>query len=137
MNNFTNRLLFKLLAAALFILALSSGVTAQSSSAQSSQSSASQGGAQQQTIEGCLIREEHAVYLQPRDAQKTRLNAGDQDLDSHMGQDVRLSGSRQNASAASSTSSGDDNSEFLVTHVDVVAKTCPADIQKQIDKDKK
>ena len=69
-------------------------IAAQSSdsSAQTSQSSTQDNS--QQTIDGCLVREEHAVYLMPASGDKTQVSAGDQDLNSHMGEEVRLKGNQ-------------------------------------------
>jgi FlaG/FlaF family flagellin (archaellin) len=119
-------------------------ITAQStdSSAQTSQSSTQDNS--QQTLDGCLVREEHAVYLMPASGDKTQLSAGGQDLNSHMGEEVRLSGnqggsqaSQSSASSSSAGSSTGDDNKFVVTKVDVVAHTCPAEIQNRIDQDKK
>src|ERR1700704_5683056 len=62
------------------------------SSAQTSQSSTQDNS--QQTLDGCLVREEHAVYLMPASGDKTQVSAGGQDLDSHMGEEVRLKGNQ-------------------------------------------
>lgn len=111
------------------------------SSAQTSQSSTQDNS--QQTLDGCLVREEHAVYLMPASGDKTQVNAGGQDLNSHMGEEVRLSGNQggsqasQSASSSSAGSSTGDDNKFVVTKVDVVAHTCPAEIQNRIDQDKK
>ena len=112
------------------------------SSAQSSQSSNSQS-SDNQSIEGCLVREEHAIYLMPATGDKVQVSsAGNQDLNSHMGEDVRLSGSSnqgnsQSTSQTSSTSaSGGNEPQFVVTRVDAVTHTCPKNIQDRIDQDK-
>jgi hypothetical protein len=112
------------------------------SSAQTSQSPTQDNS--QQTLDGCLVREEHAVYLMPASGDKTQVSAGGQDLNSHMGEEVRLSGnqggsqaSQSSASSSSAGSSTGDDNKFVVTKVDVVAHTCPAEIQNRIDQDKK
>ncbi len=61
-----------------------------------------------------------------------------------MGEEVRLKGnqagsqsSQSSASPSSAGSSAGDDNKFVVTKVDVVAHTCPAEIQNRIDQDKK
>ena len=111
-------------------------------SAQSSQSSTSQS-SDNQSMEGCLVREEHAIYLMPATGDKVQVSSsGNQDLNSHMGEEVRLSGSgnQGNSQSASSTSgssaSGGNEPQFVVTRVDAVSHSCPKDIQDRIDQDK-
>ncbi|HEY1939846.1 MAG TPA: hypothetical protein VGJ33_18085 [Candidatus Angelobacter sp.] len=111
-------------------------------SAQSSQSSTSQS-SDNQSMEGCLVREEHTIYLMPATGDKVQVSSsGNQDLNSHMGEEVRLSGSgnQGNSQSASSTSgsstSGGNEPQFVVTRVDAVSHTCPKDIQDRIDQDK-
>ena len=111
-------------------------------SAQSSQSSTGQS-SDNQSIEGCLVREEHAIYLMPASGDKVQVSSsGNQDLNSHMGEEVRLSGSgnQGNSQSASSTSGSSNYSgnepQFVVTRVDAVSHTCPKDIQNRIDQDK-
>ena len=111
-------------------------------SAQSSQSSSGQS-SDNQSIEGCLVREEHAIYLMPASGDKVQVSSsGNQDLNSHMGEEVRLSGSgnQGNSQSASSTSGSSNYSgnepQFVVTRVDAVSRTCPKDIQNRIDQDK-
>ncbi len=103
--------------------------------------SANKNSGQQQTIEGCLVRKETAFYIQPHDGDATRVNAGDQDLSSHMGQDIQLTGNMQpdnsQASPSSTGGTGAASPQLVVTRVDVVAATCPNDIQKKIDDQKK
>jgi hypothetical protein len=112
------------------------------SSDQSSQSSTSQS-SDNQNIEGCLVREEHAIYLMPATGDKVQVSSsGNQDLNSHMGEDVRLSGSSNqgNSQSTSSTSgsstSGGNEPQFVVTRIDAVSHTCPKNIQDRIDQDK-
>ncbi|HET6935667.1 MAG TPA: hypothetical protein VFI72_12565 [Candidatus Angelobacter sp.] len=143
---------FMLLSVALMVAAAAASAQATGasqsnpSSSQSTQTSSTQGSDNQQTIEGCLVREEHALYLMPASGDKTQVSSsGDQDLNSHMGQEVRLrgsssqGGSSSQSSTSSNPSSGSSTSsdnQFVVTKVDVVAHTCPADIQNRIDQDK-
>ena len=101
-------------------------------------------GGQQSSIEGCIFERRTAYYVQPvSGGPPTQLSAGNQDLASHVGQDVRLSGTmNNNGTSASNSSSGstgsvagsqDQGQVLLVTRVDEVAKHCPADTQRQID----
>jgi hypothetical protein len=100
-------------------------------------------GGQQSSIEGCIFERRTADYVQPvNGGPPTQLAAGNQDLASHVGQDVRLSGTMNNGTSASNSSSGstgsvagsqDQGQVLLVTRVDEVAKRCPADTQRQID----
>src|ERR1700761_5832628 len=94
------------------------------SSAQTSQSSTQDNS--QQTLDGCLVREEHAVYLMPASGDKTQISAGGQNLNSHMGEEVHLTGnqggsqsSQSGASSSSRGSSAGDHNQFVVTKVDV------------------
>src|SRR5260370_40448775 len=104
--------------------------------------SASAGNAQ--TVEGCVIRRESAFYIQPVTGDKTKLNSGGQDLDSHVGKNVRVSGNMNNPQSGSAqgstgttgTDTGTAEPELLVTRVDVIADTCPPDIQKRADAEK-
>jgi hypothetical protein len=110
------------------------------SSPQTSQSSSQNN--DQQTLDGCLVREEHAIYLMPANGDKTRVSAGGQDLNSHMGEEVKLSGKQggsqsSSPNSSSSASAASNDNQFVVTKVDVVAHTCPTDIQSRIDQDKK
>ena len=125
-----------------------SGSTSSSSSDpyQSSQTSSSAGG--QNNIEGCIFERRTAYYMQPANGgAPTQLSAGNQDLASHVGQDVRVSGTMGNGNSGTSASnnatgstgsvagSADQGQVMLVTRVDEVAKRCPADTQQQINKD--
>jgi hypothetical protein len=99
---------------------------------------ASKSSGQQQTIEGCLLRKETAFYIQPRDGEATRVNAGGQDLATHMGQHVQLTGTMKSGdSSPSSYGPNAGSTQLLITRVDVMEATCPADIQKKIDDQKK
>jgi len=84
----------------------------------------------------------------PANGDKTRVSAGGQDLNSHMGEEVKLSGkqggsqssspnSASSASAGGPSAGASNDNQFVVTKVDVVAHTCPTDIQSRIDQDKK
>jgi hypothetical protein len=108
--------------------------------------SASAGNAQ--TVEGCVVRQQTAFYIQPATGDKTKLNAGNQDLSTHVGHNVRVSGNASDT--GTQTSSGTQTStgatgmsatgkaepELMVTRVDMIADSCPPEIQKRIDADK-
>jgi hypothetical protein len=106
--------------------------------------SASAGNAQ--SVEGCVIRRESAFYIQPATGDKTKLNSGGQDLDSHVGKNVRVSGNMNNSGSqsgnaqsstgATGTDTGAAEPELLVTRVDVIADSCPPEIQRRADADK-
>ena len=137
MYNSVIRIVILLVMAVTFSSGCTSGTTR--ANTQGDQS-ANKNSGQQQTIEGCLVRKETAFYIQPHDGDATRVNAEDQDLSSHMGQDIQLTGNMQpdNSQASpSSTGSTANAPQLVVTRVDVVAATCPDDIQKKIDDQKK
>lgn len=127
----------------------SSGQSSQSATGQSSQSSSSASG-NQQTVEGCVVREHSTIYLQPASGDKVKLSSSDQDLSSQVGKDVRATGtmgssgsstsgstgSTSSPSSAGTSGSADNADALVVTRVDVVDQTCPPDIQKRIDSDK-
>jgi len=107
---------------------------------QSTSATSSQTG-QQAQVEGCVVKRQTDLYIQPAAGDQMKVNAGGQDVASHVGQNVRLTG-KQGSSSASSTSgtSGQTGSsqaagggeEFLVTRVDVVAEECPPEIKAKI-----
>jgi hypothetical protein len=129
------------LAAVMWAQSSSSSATTQSGNSENQmQQSQSSGNNQQETIEGCIVKRETAFYIQPTSgAPATQLNAGGQNLSSHVGQQVRISGTRENNTNTSQTASGSQTStgmsnssaagDLLVSRVDVVAATCPADTQ--------
>ncbi|HXB20944.1 MAG TPA: hypothetical protein VNV88_06155 [Candidatus Solibacter sp.] len=143
-NYFTRHALLLLLAVAV-VAQLSSGcksTTTKANNAQPSEQSSTTRADSGQTIEGCILRKETAFYIEPRTGEMTRLNAGSQDLNAHMGHNVRLTGTMNqpgaNPPASDTSKPGADNApEFLVTRVDMVEEACPADIQKRIDQDNK
>lgn len=104
-----------------------------------------------ETLEGCVFKRETEIYVQPLSGGPAKkVSSSGKDVSANEGQSVRLSGSTQSASQGgsqtSSTASGSTSGsstgasgepEFAVTRVDVVAKECPADVQSQIDQDKK
>jgi hypothetical protein len=107
--------------------------------------SASAGNAQ--TVEGCVIRRESAYYIQPATGDKTKLNSGGQDLDSHVGHNVRVSGNMNNSPSPSGSAqssggtvgasdTGTAEPELLVSRVDMISESCPPEIQKKADADK-
>ena len=143
---------------------------------QASSSSSEHAGAD--TLEGCVVKEQTDYFLQPATGDRVHLS-GAADLSSHVGHDVKVSGTNQSASASSAGTSGtmasSDRSstsgtasketqnnasgsiagnagssnasgtgsaassstrDFMVTKVDMVSESCPADIQKKIDANK-
>jgi hypothetical protein len=131
------------------LLALSTGCNKMQSKGRASEEQTSQsatGAAKQQTIEGCVVRAEQAYYIQPATGDKTKLNTGSQDVSAHVGHNVRVSGNMNEAgsqapSGGTQTSAGGAGAgaaapELVVTRVDVVAESCPPEIQKRIDADK-
>jgi len=138
-----------LVASLAILLALSTGCNRMQSKNRATEEQTSQsatGAANQQTIEGCVIRAEQAYYIQPATGEKTKLNTGSQDWSGHVGHNVRVSGNMNDAgsqtpsgntqTSAGSTGAGAGAPELMVTKVDVVAESCPAEIQKRIDADK-
>ena len=122
------------LAATMWAQSSNSSDTTQSGSSntQMRQSQSSDNG--QNSIEGCIVKRETAFYIQPKSGPATQLDAGSQDLNSHVGQDVRVTGSQQ-SSSSSQTSTGASSGtsaqgDFLVSRVDVVAAACPTDTQQ-------
>jgi hypothetical protein len=165
------------------------GSTAQSSSSAPSQSSASSSDMSspaaangQQTIDGCIVKENTDYFIQPLLGDRRHL-AGSQDLSSNVGKHVRVQGTDESttasdaASSPSSTSASSDRTatsgsassetqnnaagsiagnagssnasgtgpaassgsmgkDFLVTKVEKVSESCPADIQSKIDQNK-
>ena len=117
-------------------LALGAFAWAQSSTASdAAQSAASQtaGAANQQQIEGCIVKQETAYYIQPvTGGAPTKLNAGGQDLSAHVGQHVNVTGSKTSSAGgamAGATGGKDSGGEFLVSRIDVVETNCPMGTQ--------
>lgn len=116
----------------------------QSQASPSSQSQASQSQSQSnstdQTITGCLVRHEEAVFLHPAGGGAPIKVSGSQDLGSDMSHQARLTGhydTSQSASSANSQSSqssvaGSQSSQsqsapnFIVTKVESTTTSCPA-----------
>ena len=115
------------------------------SSSQNSASNSASG--QEESMEGCLVKEQTDYFIQPVSGERMRLRADNQDLSGYVGQDVRIHGrhwnpnaqNNENSSQASSqpsgapvtgavaTSKGNEAGEqFEVSKVDVVSATCPA-----------
>ncbi|MCU1287254.1 MAG: hypothetical protein JWO13_3604 [Acidobacteriales bacterium] len=119
-------------------------------SAQTGQSSsASSQDQNSQTVEGCVVKRETAYYIQPATGDQMRVSSSGQDLSANVGQHVRATGTSstntqsstsggmsgtQSSSTGTSGSSSSNEPELLVTKVDVVAQSCPPDIQNRIDK---
>ena len=165
------------------------GSTAQSSSSAPSQSSASsdmssQASANsQQTLEGCIVKDNTDYFIQPMSGERRHLTGSSQDLSSNVGKHVRVQGTDESTAASasatspsSSTSASSDRTatsgsssaesqnnaagsiagnagssnasgtgasasssmgkDFLVTKVEKVSESCPADIQSKIDQNK-
>ena len=115
------------------------------SSSGTSGSMASQAGSQtagsdtEQMMEGCIIRDQQDYYLEPINGQEVHLNGPD--VAQHVNHHVRIHGNEQPSQTANSgsagamagsSSSGSSTSnppEFLVTRVDMVSESCPANLQ--------
>ena len=99
--------------------------------------------ANDENLEGCVVKQETDYFIQPISGSRVHLNAKNQDLSGYVGQDIRVHGkhwdpnsqNNENSSQASSQPSGAPVSgavatgkgqDFLVERVDVVSSTCPA-----------
>ena len=117
------------------------------SSSNSQNSAENSASTQDQTMEGCLVKEQTDYFIQPVSGSRMRLRADNQDLSGYVGQDVRVHGrhwnpnaqNNENSSQASSQPSGapvtgavatnkgnEAGEQFEVSRVDVVSATCPA-----------
>jgi hypothetical protein len=126
---------------AIFVVLATGCSRTQSKGRDAEQAGQGSSSAANQTVEGCIVRAEQGYYIQPASGEKTKLNPGSQDLSAHVGHNVRVSGSASDTGTPTSTgatgmSPGGKEPELMVTKVDVVAETCPVDIQKKIDADK-
>jgi len=103
-------------------------------------SQASSGSDTEQMMEGCIIREQQDYYLEPINGQEVHLNGPD--VAQHVNHHVRIHGNEQptqststgsTGTMAGSSSSGSSSAvnppEFLVTRVDMVSESCPANLQ--------
>jgi hypothetical protein len=102
-------------------------------------SQASSGSDTEQMMEGCIIREQQDYYLEPINGQEVHLNGPD--VPQHVNHHVRIHGNEQPnqstnsgsagamAGSSSSGSSSTTPPEFLVTRVDMVSESCPANLQ--------
>jgi len=106
-------------------------------------SMASQAGSQaasdtEQMMEGCIIREQSDYFLEPINGQEVHLSGPD--VAQHVNHHVRVHGNEQPSQASNSTgtagsmagsssSAGNSAPEFLVTRVDMVSESCPANLQ--------
>jgi hypothetical protein len=117
------------------------------SSSGTSGSMASQAGSQaasgsdtEQMMEGCIIKEQQDYYLEPINGQEVHLNGPD--VAQHVNHHVRIHGNEQPTQSSStgstgtmagSSSSGSSSAanppEFLVTRVDMVSESCPANLK--------
>jgi hypothetical protein len=122
----------------------SSNATQSASGSQNSANNSASG--QEETMEGCLVKEQTDYFVQPVSGSRMRLRADNQDLSGYVGQDVRIHGrhwnpnaqNNENSSQASSQPSGapvtgavatnkgnQAGEQFEVSKVDVVSATCP------------
>ena len=112
--------------------------TSGSMASQAGSQAASGGSDTEQMMEGCIVREQQDYYLEPINGQEVHLNGPD--VAQHVNHHVRIHGNEQPSQSASSGSTGTmagsssaSNSsnppEFLVTRVDMVSDSCPANLQ--------
>jgi hypothetical protein len=120
----------------------SSGASGSMSSQAGSQTS-SAGSDTEQMMEGCIIREQQDYYLEPVSGQEVHLSGPD--VAQHANHHVRIHGNEQpnqsntsssagtSGTMAGSSSSGSSSAanppEFLVTRVDMVSESCPANLK--------
>ena len=129
----------------------SSGTSTSGNSAQTGTSSetqgsmGSQGGSQgsatagnQQVLEGCIIKDQKSYYLEPLNGPEVRLHGSG--VSQHVNHHVQVKGTEQSASNSSGTSgamAGQSSSsananaptDFLVSEVDMVSESCPANLK--------
>ena len=120
-----------------------SSQSALSSSSNTQASSGNSASAADESLEGCVVKQETDYFIQPVSGSRVHLNAKNQHLSGYVGQDVRVHGrhwdpnaqNNENSSQASSQPSGapvtgavstGKGQDFLVDRVDVVSATCPA-----------
>jgi uncharacterized protein YdeI (BOF family) len=126
-----------------------SAQTGSSSGAQGSMGSqagsqtASAGDDTEQMMEGCIIREQQTYYLEPVSGQEVHLSGPD--VAQHVNHHVRIHGNEQPSQTNTSSSTGTSGAmagssssassstanppEFLVTRVDMVSESCPANLK--------
>jgi hypothetical protein len=116
-----------------------SGTTGSQSGSMGSQSGsqASAGAGGQQTLEGCIVKEQQTYYLEPLNGQEVRLHGSN--VGQHVNHHVQVKGTEQSASSsansgamagqASSSASANAPTDFLVTEVDMVSESCPANLR--------
>jgi hypothetical protein len=111
---------------------------AQGSMGSQAGSQASAGGGNQQTLEGCIIKDQQTYYLEPLNGSEVRLHGSN--VSQHVNHHVQVKGTEQSASNSSGTSgamAGQSSSganpnaptDFLVTEVDMVSESCPANLK--------
>ena len=81
----------------------------QSNSSSTMSQSGTTSSANQQNMEGCIVRQQTDYFLQPENGQMVKLNSS-QDLSQHVGHHVRVQGQMENNGTASSTSTSGSNS---------------------------
>ncbi len=110
----------------------------QASTPGSSQSQASTGSGNggDQTLEGCIVREQTDYYIQPSGGGTPTKLSGSTDVSSHVGHHVVVHGSPSAASSASSSGSATSGQSsdsgaqtFNVTKLEMVSTDCPASAQ--------
>jgi hypothetical protein len=111
---------------------------AQGSMGSQAGSQASAGAGNQQTLEGCIIKDQQTYYLEPLNGSEVRLHGSN--VGQHVNHHVQVKGTEQSASnssgtsgamAGQSSSSANPNAptDFLVTEVDMVSESCPANLK--------
>lgn len=123
----------------------SSGQTGSSSGtsgsmASQSGSQASSGSDTEQMMEGCIIQDQQDYFLEPISGPEVHLNGPD--VAQHVNHQVRIHGNQQPSQSSSSGSTGSmagasssasgsaaNAPEFLVTRVDMVSASCPANLR--------
>ena len=118
--------------------ATQTGSTSGASSSMASQAGSQASSDTEQMMEGCIIREQSDYFLEPISGQEVHLNGPD--VAQHVNHQVRIHGNEQPSQASNSTgttgsmagsssSAAGSTPEFLVTRVDMVSDSCPANLK--------
>ncbi|HLH05850.1 MAG TPA: hypothetical protein VKW78_01290 [Terriglobales bacterium] len=115
-----------------------SAATGMNSQAENQTSSANSGN--QKVLEGCIIRDRRDYYLEPISGQEVRLQGSQ--VGKHVNHHVRVHGTEEGASSAANNSGASSSmgsnaessnanrpQEFIVTRVDMVSESCPANLR--------